>query len=138
MFYTVAGKKIAVARIFIQKRYWRHARESPAIDVCKMLLAETASLSIYDPRVAREQIYTEIGKDAINRILIEDDVYVACAGAHAIAILTEWEEFKKLDFERIYASMMRPAFVFDGRSILTGSELERIGFQYWGIGRSFS
>ena len=69
-------------------------RETPAIDVCKCLMAEKAGISIYDPKVSREQIYSDLGKDSMEKIQIEEDLYIACAGAHAIAILTEWDEFK--------------------------------------------
>ena len=62
--------------------------------MCKSLLQEKAALSIYDPKVSREQIYSDLGKDSMEKIVIEDDPYIACAGAHAVAILTEWDEFK--------------------------------------------
>ena len=54
--------------------------------------------------------------------------------SHAIAVLTEWDEFVKYDWERIYNSMQKPAFVFDGRNILDKEELKNIGFVYLGIG----
>ena len=55
-------------------------------------------------------------------------------GAHAIAVLTEWDEFKKYDWQRIYNGMQKPAFVFDGRNVLDRKALETIGFVYKGIG----
>merc|ERR1719261_2022154 len=87
MFNTVSGKKIGILGFAFNKDTG-DTRETPAIDVCKLLLAEKANLAIFDPKVSREQIYT--------------DPYVTCAGAHAIAILTEWDQFKTLDYQRIF------------------------------------
>jgi UDPglucose 6-dehydrogenase len=61
--------------------------------------------------------------------------YEACAGAHAIAVVTEWDEFKKLDYEKIYAGMMKPAFIFDGRNVVDLAKLRTIGFSAFGIGK---
>jgi len=135
MFNTVSGKKIAVLG-FAFKKDTGDTRETPAIDVCKALMAEKASIAIYDPKVAREQIYSDLGKDSMDTIEIDDDAYIACAGAHAIAILTEWDEFKTLDYKRIYDSMQKPAFIFDGRSIVNIAELEAIGFDVWAVGKA--
>ena len=59
----------------------------------------------------------------------------ACTGAHGIAILTEWDEFKTLDYEKIYASMMKPAFIFDGRNLLDHAKLRDVGFIVYGLGK---
>ncbi len=67
-------------------------------------------------------------------VLTAPDAYAAAAGAHAIAILTEWGEFKTLDFKRIYASMVKPAFLFDGRILLDHEPLRAIGFDVYAIG----
>jgi len=61
--------------------------------------------------------------------------YEATAGAHAIAIVTEWDEFKTLDYRKIFASMQQPAFIFDGRNILDLPKLAQIGFRVGGIGK---
>ena len=61
--------------------------------------------------MSRDQIYLDLGKDAMDKIHIEDDPYIACAGAHAIAILTEWDVFKTLDYKRIYESMQKVRFI---------------------------
>merc|ERR1711924_223207 len=76
------------------------------------------------------------GKESMEKIQIEDDAYLACSGAHAVAILTEWDAFKSLDYQRLYDSMQKPAFVFDGRNVAPLEELKRIGFQVYGIGQS--
>jgi len=135
MFNTVSGKKIAILG-FAFKKDTGDTRETPAIDVCRSLIDEKAAIAIFDPKVSREQIYSDLGKDAMEKIEIEDDPYIACAGAHAIAILTEWDVFKTLDYKRIYDSMQKPAFVFDGRSIIKEDELKAIGFQVWSVGKA--
>ena len=76
MFNTVSGKKIAILG-FAFKKDTGDTRETPAIDVCKSLLQEKAALSIYDPKVSREQIYSDLGKDSMEKIVIEDDPYIA-------------------------------------------------------------
>ena len=65
----------------------------------------------------------------------EKDPYKALADTHAIVILTEWDEFKSYDWQRIYDNMQKPAFVFDGRNILVREELEAIGFNLYSIGK---
>ena len=135
MFNTVRRKKIAVLG-FAFKKDTGDTRETPAIDVTKLLMAEKASISIYDPKVSREQIYADLGKGSMEKIQIEEDLYIACAGAHAIAVLTEWDEFKTVDYKRIYDSMQKPAFIFDGRNIIDIEALQQIGFQCWAVGKS--
>jgi len=138
LFNTVSGKKIAILG-FAFKKDTNDTRESPAIYVCRDLLAERAHLAVYDPKVPADQILSaldqqgEAGKDS--RVEICDDPYEAVSQAHAVAVLTEWDEFGNLDFERIYASMLEPAFIFDGRNILDLQQLEEIGFRASGIGK---
>ena len=135
MFNTVSGKKVTILG-FAFKKDTGDTRETPAIDVCKMLMDEKAKCAIYDPQVSREQIYMDLGKDSMDMIDIEDDVYIACAGAHALAIMTEWDVFKTLDYQKIYDSMQKPAFIFDGRSMIDTEECQKIGFQVWAVGKS--
>ena len=78
----------------------------------------------------------DLGKDSMDKITIEDDPYICCAGAHAIAIMTEWDMFKDLDYEKIYASMQKPAFIFDGRNIIDFEKCKSIGFECWAVGKS--
>ncbi len=135
MFNTVSDKKIAVLG-FAFKKDTNDTRESAAIYVCKDLLEELANLAIYDPKVTEDQIYRDLGvaeDDA--RVTICTDAYEATQDAHAILILTEWDEFKALDYKRIYDSMHLPAFLFDGRNLLDLSKLREIGFEASGIGR---
>jgi UDPglucose 6-dehydrogenase len=137
LFNTVADKKIAVLG-FAFKKDTNDTRESAAINVCRDLLAEHANVCVYDPKVPAD----EIRRDVLNggadnpRLTVAKDAYSACAGAHAIAIITEWDEFKTLDYAKIYAGMPKPAFLFDGRNIVDLAALRKIGFKASGIGRA--
>jgi UDPglucose 6-dehydrogenase len=73
-----------------------------------------------------------------SHVTIATDCYSAARDAHAVAVLTEWDEFKSVDYERILRGMQRPAFVFDGRNILHHTELRRLGFEVHAIGKNFS
>lgn len=149
MFHTVSDKKIAIWG-FAFKKDTNDTRESAAIYVCRNLLEERARLVIYDPRVSEKQIRQDLAdcfKDNMgvlserHRLLIEknvtvvQDAYEAAQQSHAIAVLTEWDEFKTLDMERVYQDMHRPAFVFDGRNIMDAKKLTEIGFELHCIGR---
>ncbi len=149
MFNTVSDKRIAVWG-FAFKKDTNDTRESAAIHVCRDLLQERARLVVYDPRVPESQIRDEL-RIALadssglisekNQALIDSNVsvakncYEASKDAHAIAVLTEWDEFKKLDFQAILDSMHQPAFIFDGRNILDRKELSMLGFEIHGIGK---
>ena len=134
LYNTVAGKKIAVLG-FAFKKNTNDVRESAAITVCGDLLAEHADVAVYDPKVTEEEIRRELHEVAEARLTVARDAYEACRGAHAVVLLTEWDEFKSLDYARIYASMSKPAFFFDGRNILDLAALRGIGFQAFGIGK---
>jgi len=144
MFNTIAGKKIAILG-FAFKKDTGDTRETPAIYVCQHLLNERAIVSIYDPQVEHEQIKHDFdeykaldaGMKFEDFVHVEKDVYKSIQGAHAIAVMTEWDEFKNIDYEKAYASMSKPAFVFDGRNILDHSKLQKIGFEVYAIGKPF-
>lgn len=140
LYNTVSGKKIAFLG-WAFKKDTNDTRESAAIYVADDLLSEQAHIAIYDPKVEEEQIladlnYLDTRSEAENRngILVKENPYKACENAHAIAILTEWDEFKEYDWQKIYDSMLKPAFVFDGRNLLDKKTLENIGFVYQSIG----
>jgi UDPglucose 6-dehydrogenase len=136
LFNTVADKKIAVLG-FAFKKDTNDTRESPAIAVCRDLLAEHANVSVYDPKVVAEDVRREVlGGHDNPRLTVVDDPYAAAKGAHAVIILTEWDEFKKMDFARIFADMPKPAFAFDGRNILDLKALNKIGFKAFGVGKN--
>ena len=136
LFNTVADKKIAVLG-FAFKKDTNDTRESPAISVCRDLLAEQANVCVYDPKVPAEEVRADVLGRGLDhpRLTTADSAYAACAGAHAIAVVTEWDEFKHLDYARIFAGMPKPAFLFDGRNILDLPALRKIGFTASGIGK---
>ena len=68
-------------------------------------------------------------------IVFDKDPYAAAAGAHALAILTEWDTYKSLDYQRIFNAMEKPAFLFDGRNMLDHTALHSIGFEVYSIGK---
>ena len=133
MFNTVAGKKIAVFG-FAFKTNTGDTRESPAIYVTRGLLEEKAMIVISDPK-ALENAKKEL-EDVKEGLSFEEDPYRAAEGSHAIAILTEWDLYRALDYERILRSMATPAFIFDGRNILDHRKLFEIGFNVFAIGKS--
>lgn len=140
LYNTVAGKKIAFFG-WAFKKDTNDTRESAAIKVADNLLNEQANVYVYDPKVAEERIYADLEylnsrSDAENRALlkVENNAYEASKNAHAIAILTEWDEFKSYDWKRIYKQMYKPAFIFDGRGIIDVEALEAIGFNCYKIG----
>lgn len=144
MFNTIAGKRIAILG-FAFKKDTNDTRASAAIDVCRALLSERAQLAIYDPRVISSAVFSALGQatglplsELEKHVVCEADPYRATDGAHALAVLTEWDEFKTLDFESIYWSMKKPAFVFDGRNILPHALIQGIGFEVQAIGKPVS
>ncbi|HVU16272.1 MAG TPA: UDP-glucose 6-dehydrogenase [Candidatus Didemnitutus sp.] len=136
LFNSVADKKIAVLG-FAFKKDTDDTRESAGINVCRSLLAEQANVCVYDPKVPADGVRRDVlnGGPDNPRLTIAADAYSACAGAHAIAVVTEWDEFKSLDFAKIYAGMPKPAWIFDGRNILDLAALQKIGFQVAAIGK---
>lgn len=150
MFNTVSDKKIGVWG-FAFKKDTNDTRESAAIYVCRDLMRERARLAIYDPRVEPEKVradltaactdmnghISQLDRELIeNNITFASDCYDAADQAHAIAVLTEWDEFRELDYEKVIGTMQRPAFVFDGRNLLDREKLTAIGFELHAIGKS--
>ena len=140
LYNTVADKKIALLG-WAFKKDTNDTRESAAIYVADDLINEEARLTVYDPKVSFSKIlsdleYLESRTPVKNKehIAAVTTAYEACQNAHAIAILTEWDEFRSYDWQKIYDSMQKPAFVFDGRNILDTDQMKAIGFVYLGIG----
>ena len=132
MFNTLADKKIAILG-FAFKADTGDTRESPAIAITRQLADEHARVAICDPKAlanARRDL-----KDCPTEIEYTDDPYSAVRGAHAIALVTDWKEFRDLDFERIFDAMEKPAFVFDGRNLLDAEKLYGIGFNVYPLGK---
>lgn len=141
LYNTVSGKKITFLG-WAFKKDTNDTRESAAIYVADDLLSEQAQIAIYDPKVEAKQIHFDLNylesrsqEENAKGISIETNPYEACKNAHAIAVLTEWDEFKEYDWQKIYDNMLKPAFIFDGRNILNGKKLSEIGFKYKGIGK---
>ena len=137
LFNTAVGKRIAVLG-FAFKKDTNDTRESAAIAVCGDLLREHAHLAIFDPGVSPEQIRADLrphNEGGDGQVEVCATAYEAAEGAHAVAVLTEWDEFRELDFERIYDAMLKPALVFDGRNVLDLERLREIGFRAVGIGK---
>lgn len=140
LFNTVSGKKITLFG-WAFKKNTNDSRESPAINVADALLDEQANLIVLDPKVKSSQIYSDLdnlktrSSDKNKSLLrFESDPYKASKGSHAIAVLTDWDEFLEYDWVKIYHNMEKPAFIFDGRKILDREKLQKIGFEIFTIG----
>lgn len=103
-------------------------REAPAVEIIHLLENEGAKIQAYDPQ-AGENAMKEL--PGIN---LCDDPYKMAEGADALVLATEWNEFKQLDFERIYHLMRTPVLV-DGRNLWDSARLRKLGFTYFGIGQ---
>lgn len=140
LYNTISGKKIAFLG-WAFKKDTNDTRESAAIYVADELLNEQAKIRVYDPKVTAKQVYGDLDyletrKPEQNQeaVKVFEDPYRACENAHAIAVLTEWDEFKEYDWQRIYDSMLKPAKIFDGRNLLDADKLRAIGFKVQSIG----
>lgn len=143
LFNTVSGKKIAMLG-WAFKKDTNDTRETASMYVADILMEDRAEIHVYDPRVSHEQIFADVvhlntRPDSENRKLLHPTTnpYEACLNAHAVALMTEWDEFKTYDWQRIYDGMMKPAFIFDGRNILDHKLLSEVGFKVKAIGKSY-
>ncbi|CAF1363133.1 unnamed protein product [Rotaria sordida] len=141
LFGSVSGKKIAIFG-FAFKKDTADTRESSSIYVCRYLIAEGASLHIYDPKVSSDRIFLDLSeqigtseRELSNHVQIANEPYEAAKHSHAIVVCTEWDEFMKLDYQLIYSTMEKPSYIFDGRLILDHDHLMSIGFNVFCIGK---
>jgi len=147
LFNTVSGKKITLLG-WAFKKDTNDTRESAAIYVAEHLIEDGAEIHVYDPKVSEEKIKNDMRylwelkgltdqkiEAKLKQIFVYKTAVEALDQAHAVAVLTEWDEFKTYDWETIYTKMFKPAFVFDGRNILNVEKLKAIGFQIKGIGK---
>lgn len=132
MFGTLAGKKICVLG-FAFKADTSDTRESSAIYISQQLLAEHAEIIISDPRALKNAAMELSGIEG--NITYVEDPYRAAAGCHALVILTDWDLYRRLDYRKIYRSMIKPAFLFDGRNIIDHKKCFSIGFNVYPIGK---
>jgi UDPglucose 6-dehydrogenase len=141
LFGTVSGKKITFFG-WAFKKDTNDTRESAAIYVADFLIENGAKICVYDPKVSEQQMLTDL--DYLNSRLSEEnkkalsyysDPLKASENSHAVAVITEWDEFKSYDWHKIYDLVMSPAKVFDGRNILDNKKLKQIGFDVYTIGK---
>jgi UDPglucose 6-dehydrogenase len=132
MFNTIVGKRIALFG-FAFKADTSDTRESPSIYVARKLMEERACVAVTDPK-ALDNARIDLAECKENLDYVEDP-YEAAKGAHAVAIMTEWALYRSLDWEKIYKSMEKPAFLFDGRNILDHERLYNLGFNVYPLGR---
>jgi len=132
MFNTLAGKRICLYG-FAFKADTGDTRESPAIYIARRLMEEQAQVIITDPKAL------DNAKQDLNGLKGDveyiTDPYEAANNSHAIAIVTEWEIYRTLDYERVFRLMVKPAFIFDGRNIADHKKLYEIGFNVYPIGK---
>ena len=140
LYNTVSGKKITFLG-WAFKKDTNDTRESAAIYVADMLLNEQAGIKVYDPKVEEKQVHADLdylntrpSEENHQSVTVFEDPYEACKDTHAIAVLTEWDEFKDYDWQRIYDNMLKPAKIFDGRNLLDVKKLRAIGFTVQAIG----
>jgi len=148
LFDTVSGKKIAMLG-WAFKKDTNDSRESAAIYISDELLQDQAEVHVYDPRVSPERMVDDLmylqaikegnnklsEQDIKERLVIHPEPYAALKDAHAVMVITEWDEFREYDWERIHKEMLKPAFLFDGRNILDAKALKKIGFEVYQIGK---
>jgi len=142
LYNTVSDKKIAFLG-WAFKKDTNDTRETAAMYVADHLIEDHANIHPYDPKVTEQQMHEDLNylntrseQENNQRLHVEQDPYEVTKDAHAIAILTEWDEFKDYDWQKIYDNMKKPAFVFDGRNILDAQKLNDIGFKVYQIGKS--
>ena len=132
-FNTLAGKTVALLG-FAFKQDTGDTRDSPAIPLCEKLLGEHAKVRVHDPK-ALENARNDL-QEMQGDVRFMEDVYEAAEGAHAIALVTQWREYRELDYETIFKTMVKPAFIFDGRNHLDHQKLFEIGFNVFPLGKS--
>merc|ERR1712107_283008 len=138
LFNTVTGKKLAIMG-FAFKKDTGDVRETPAVTVCHMLQQDGALVHIYDPKVKKQDAMAEFKYHNMevseSQLVFAASAAEAADGAHAIVVLTEWDEFKQYPYQEFYDKMMKPAFIFDGRGVLNHAELEKTGFEVHVFGK---
>ena len=134
---TLRGKKIAVLG-FSFKANTNDTRESPAIELCSKLIQEGADLCIHDPKVTESEIKRELRKNESHRSVgsyqYEQELNSAVEDAHAVVVMTDWDEYRRLDWATIANKMQRPAWVFDTRGITNLREAAANGLETWEVG----
>ena len=133
----MAGKRIAILG-FAFKKDTNDTRETPAITVCLDLLEEGAQLAVYDPKVSKASVFSALapaGPASTEQIVSVPSALEACAGADAVVVLTDWDEFRSLEWNKIASSMRQPAWVFDTRNCLDAQSIRKSGINLWSVGK---
>ena len=149
LFGTISGKKICILG-FAFKANTNDTRESSAINICKDLLEEGAFLNIHDPKVSKEQIHKDLGIESLESAnnysekldffnlegqwVFEDSINKAIVNSDAVVILTEWDQYKKINWSNVAKIMRKPSWIFDTRSILEPKDIISHGLLFWRIG----
>ncbi len=139
LFGTLTNKKISILG-FSFKSDTNDTRESPAINICKDLLSEGADLHIYDPKVNPEQIKIELSSNHYKDSSFDGSwsyspsINESIKNSHCVVIITEWHEFTLIDWENVSKEMLRPAWVFDTRGIISSKDLKSNSLRFWSIG----
>lgn len=136
LFNTVAGKRLAVLG-FAFKKDTNDTREAPAISVCAELLEEGAQLVVYDPKVPESKVRSDLAdaRHAGDHLSHATSVKEALAGADAAIVLTDWDEFRGLDWNSLAPSMRQPAWVFDARNCCDHAAIRAAGLRLWAVGK---
>ena len=146
----MTGKRLAILG-FAFKADTNDTREAPAIRICRDLLEEGAQLAIHDPKVESVQIARDLhlessavpdhnagqSKAALNgegTWWKADDVATTVAGADAVLILTEWQQYRQLDWKSLAPSLRQPAWIFDARSVVDPAAIAAAGLRLWRVG----
>ena len=148
LFGTVTGKRVAILG-FAFKADTNDTREAPAIRIALDLLEEGAQLAIHDPKVEQVQIARDLreepveldpatgksqGLSGVGSWLSANSVEDAVEGADAVVLLTEWSQYKSLDWQDLSRRMRRPAWVFDSRTIVNPDQVRSAGLRLWCVG----
>ncbi|KAJ2634852.1 hypothetical protein GGF40_003953 [Coemansia sp. RSA 1286] len=136
---SIQGRRVACLG-FAYKEGTGDTRNTPAADVCRLLVKHGAHISIYDPKVPRHHILEKLDMDDTDcsnsdTVLICDGPYSAIAGSEAVVVLTAWNEFRHLDWKRVRKLMRPHAYIFDGQVLLDHSDLCRLGFRVVSVGK---
>ena len=139
LFGNLSKKKIAILG-FAFKSNTNDTRESPAISICRDLLEEGCYLSIYDPKVSKKQIHSELNHEQDKSVLCwekTNNLKDTLENADAMVVLTDWNEFRSMDLRNIFEIMRYPSWIFDTRNTIDPLIAESCGFKIWKLGNGF-
>ena len=142
LFGTVTGKRLAILG-FAFKADTNDTREAPAIRICRDLLEEGALLLIHDPKVAADQIARDLNQKPASQVDLlsgtgiwaeAESVEDAVMGADAVLVITEWQDYRELNWSNLAGRMRKPAWVFDARAVADPAQIKAAGLSLWRVG----